>query len=81
MNDADYSNLRSVVESCIARGGQFTLSVVDMLWDEENPKRPLRFQQGKMMRADLDHCENAERMFMYKEGFEGKKKRTVIILE
>lgn len=82
-NDADLLRLRNLLDSCLTGSTPFRILQTNMVWDQDNPVRPLRFLNEKMnMRTDMDNCENSQAVFNYPEGgFSGVKKRTIIIID
>jgi len=83
MNDADINLLRFLLQSCADGDVGFRVLKADMLWDKKDPIRPLWFHDRETgaARDNMAACENSQHLFNFKPGFDGKKKRTIIIID
>ena len=81
-NDSDIKILYLVLWSCIFGLVRFRIFQADMIWDKKDKIRPLWFKDRKTgaARDNVAHCENSAQLFDYEKEFNGKKKRTIIVI-
>lgn len=82
-NDGNHENLSALLSDCLAGRRGFTVSYLSVQWDDKAVTRPLVFKDSKTggLLDNLADCPNTRKMFMYKPGFDGTKKRMVLIIE